>query len=153
MADMTTKLFFECVETQHNLNYAVLVLVELDRILDDMKENLLINVPVRARPTWHLIALDYLDFNLFVLNLVVKRGEKFQDHLAKGLGGDRLELADQHLCAELCVGHLTHQHVRHDLRGAPYDPSEVIRLFLFVVELGEELGNHFIFVALRGAFL
>ena len=59
-----------------------------------MEQNLLINIPVSAGPTWHLIALDHLDFDLLILNLVVERGEEFEDHLAQGLGGDGLELAD-----------------------------------------------------------
>ena len=82
------------MEAEQDFYRSILVSIELYSILNYVKQSLFINIPISAGPTWHLIALDHLDFDLLVLNLVVERGEEFEDHLAQGLSGDGLELAD-----------------------------------------------------------
>ena len=55
--------------------------VELNRILNDMKQGLLVDIPVRVRPFRYLIALDHLDSDLIILNLLVERLQKLENHL------------------------------------------------------------------------
>ena len=55
--------------------------VELNRILNDMKQGLLVDIPVRVRPFRYLIALDHLDLDLIILNLLVERLQKLENHL------------------------------------------------------------------------
>ena len=123
------ELIFECVKANLYMDPSVLRLsVELHRVLNDMKQGLPVDVPVRAGPFRNRVALAHLNLDLIVPNLLVERLQKLENHLADGLFLLGLEVAHEHLGGELSVRHLAHEHVGHDLGGAPDDSCDLVRL-------------------------
>ena len=72
-----------------------------------MKQSLLVEGPVCARPIWNLVHLYHLDLQVLLVERVVEGEEKVEYHLTQWLR--RLcKVADEHFSAEFRVRHLTH---------------------------------------------
>ena len=65
------KFLLEGVIRDHDLNLTVLI-AELDRVLNDVVERLLVELPVRADPVGDQVRLHHVHLNVLLLELVVE---------------------------------------------------------------------------------
>ncbi len=71
------------MKTENNLDLAS-VLVEFARIVDQMEQDLMIEVPVATHPVRYTISFSYFNAEIFVPNLVLEGLDKFEQSLAQG---------------------------------------------------------------------
>lgn len=93
------------VEAQHYLDCAVFA-VEFYRVLVQVVEDLLVQVPVATDPARDLICLNNLGLDVSRLTQELKRREVHGDHLAETFLALRSKLAPELVHAELGEGHL-----------------------------------------------
>ncbi len=76
-------LFSKRVKTEDYLDLTS-ILVEFDRIVDQMEQNLMVQVPIATHPVRYAISLSYFDADISVLNLVLEWLDKFEQSLTQG---------------------------------------------------------------------